>query len=57
MKRTPLNKVSKARAALNVKRRAFVRDILEERPECEAHIPLVCSHYAVDVHELSLIHI
>lgn len=52
MKRTPLSKVSKARAALNVKRRAFVKDILAERPECEAHIPRVCSHYACDVHEI-----
>ena len=52
MKRTPLNKVSKARAALNVKRRAFVRDILEERPQCEAQIPHVCSNHATDVHEI-----
>jgi len=52
VKRTPLNKISKARTALNIKRRAFVQDILEERPECEAHIPRVCSRYACDVHEI-----
>ena len=52
MKRFKLNPVSKKRQALNVKRRMFVHQILEQRPECEAHIERICSHYACDVHEI-----
>lgn len=52
MKRSRLNPISKKRRALNVDRREFVRRILEERPQCEAQIPYVCSNHATDVHEI-----
>ncbi len=50
MKQTPLRQVSKKRAVLNVKRRKFVKEFLEENPECEAKLP-GCTYYATDVHE------
>ena len=52
MKRSPLNPVSKKRQKLNVARRIFVKRILEERSNCEAQIPGVCSNWATDVHEI-----
>ena len=52
MKRSRLNPVSKKRQTLNVARRIFVKRIIEERPQCEAQIPYVCSNHAVDVHEI-----
>jgi len=52
MKRTRINPVSKKRASVNVARRIFVRQILEERMNCEAQIPGTCSNWATDVHEI-----
>jgi len=52
MKRSRLSPVSKKRQTLNAARRIFVKRILEERPQCEAQIPYVCSNYSVDVHEI-----
>ena len=52
MKRSPINKVSKKRTALNAVRRNFVKGLLELRPLCEAQIPYVCRMVAVDVHEI-----
>jgi hypothetical protein len=52
MKRTgSLSPVSKSRAGLNKKRRAFVKEELDKRPYCEAHIPEVCSRFATELHE------
>jgi hypothetical protein len=52
MKRSPLNRVSKKRSKLNVERREFVREFLEENPLCQAQIEDVCRLVAVDVHEI-----
>ena len=52
MKRSRINPVSKKRQQVNVLRRAFVKEILDERTRCEAQIPDVCSHWATDVHEI-----
>jgi hypothetical protein len=52
VKRSRLNPVSKKRQTLNVARRLFVRRILEDRPQCEAQIPRICSHWSTDVHEI-----
>jgi len=47
VKRTPLRRVSPKRAALNVKRRALVADLLLARPWCER-----CqTNRSTDVHE------
>lgn len=50
--RVPLRPRSAARAALYVKRRRLVADLLAERGSCEAGIPEMCTGRAVDVHEL-----
>ena len=52
MKRSRVNPVSKKRSALNVTRRAFVLEILQERIFCQAQIPRLCANYASDVHEI-----
>lgn len=52
MKRTPLRRRSNKYASLMVKRREFVKDLLEERDhQCEAVLPGTCTGWAVDVHE------
>lgn len=59
MRRSPLAPVSKKRQQLNVKRRAFVRRMLDERQRCEAGARIVmldtrhrCAFVPVDVHEI-----
>ncbi len=63
MKRTPLKRktplkrtgslspVSKKRAKTNRARRAFVKEELDKRRYCEAHIPEVCTRYSTEIHE------
>ena len=50
--RAPLRPRSAARAALYVKRRALVAQLLADRPSCEAKIAGLCTGRTVDVHEL-----
>ena len=63
MKRTPLKRktplkrtgslapVSKKRAKTNRQRAKFVKEELDKRRWCEAHIPNVCTRYATEIHE------
>ena len=51
MKRTPIRKRSRKYEAMMRERRKLVARLLEERPECEAHLP-VCYGRSVDVHEI-----
>ena len=50
--RAPLRPRSAARAALYVKRRALVAQLLADRPSCEAKIAGLCTGRTVDLHEL-----
>lgn len=52
MRRSRLNPVSKKRAIDSIRRKLFVKDILEERQQCEANLPYLCTYYATDVHEI-----
>ena len=52
MKRSRLNPVSKKQMVQNLKRKLFVKDILEEREMCEANLPFICTYYPTDVHEI-----
>lgn len=45
MKRTPLRRVSKKRAALNKLRSAFVREQLKKRPHCEVREMISASRF------------
>ena len=63
MKRTPLKRktplkrtgslspVSKKRAKTNRQRAKFVKEELDKRQYCEAHIPNICSRWATEIHE------
>tara|TARA_R110000787_G_scaffold100231_4_gene205138 strand:+ start:2549 stop:2893 length:345 start_codon:yes stop_codon:yes gene_type:complete len=63
MKRTPLKRktpmkrtgslapVSKKRAKTNRQRSKFVKEELDNRRWCEAHIPEVCTRYSTEIHE------
>jgi hypothetical protein len=51
-RKTPLSRVSGKRAALHQRRRAFVAQMLQERPRCQARLSEVCRGHAVDVHEI-----
>jgi|ERR1035437_2203578 hypothetical protein len=51
MKRSAINPVSKKRQALNLERREMVKQILHDRPNCEAGLEH-CSGRSVDVHEV-----
>ena len=49
--RAPLRPRSAAMAALYVKRRALVAQLLADRPSCEAKIAGLCTGRTVDLHE------
>lgn len=57
LKRTPLKRtgslapVSKKRAKTNRQRAKFVKEELDKRRWCEAHIPGTCTRYATEIHE------
>ena len=63
MKRTPLKRktplkrtgslspVSKKRAKTNRQRAKFVKEELDKRQYCAAHIPNICSRWATEIHE------
>jgi hypothetical protein len=51
MKRSPLRKVSLKRQNVNRQRQKLVKEILAERPICEAQTPM-CVKWSMDCHEI-----